>query len=118
LQQQTDTDSIKNSNLDKTAQAADAFLRKVEQICDDTTLKNHCSILRGYLKQGTYSKLPKTLSAISKEYKNDRLKIKQDTYVLQSRIGDIVSEYHNETNTTTDDAVIGTPKIIISETFK
>jgi superfamily II DNA/RNA helicase len=118
LQQQTDTSSIKNTNLDKTAQTADAFLRKIEQICDDTTLKNHCSILRSYLKQGTYSRLPKTLKAISQEYKNDRLKIKEDTYVLQSRIGDIVSEYHNDASSSTDDAVIGTPKIIISETFK
>jgi superfamily II DNA or RNA helicase len=118
LQQQTDTSSIKNTNLDKTAQTADAFLRKIEQICDDTTLKNHCSILRSYLKQGTYSRLPKTLKAISQEYKNDRLKIKEDTYVLQSRIGDIVSEYHNDASSSTDDAIIGTPKIIISETFK
>jgi hypothetical protein len=81
-------------------------------------LKNHCSILRSYLKQGTYSRLPKTLKAISQEYKNDRLKIKEDTYVLQSRIGDIVSEYHNDASSSTDDAIIGTPKIIISETFK
>jgi superfamily II DNA or RNA helicase len=118
LQQQTDSSSIKNTNLDKTAQTADAFLRKIEQICDDTTLMNHCSILHGYLKQGTYSRLPKTLKAISQEYKNDRLKIKEDTYVLQSRIGDIVSEYHNDASSSTDDVIIGTPKIIISETFK
>jgi superfamily II DNA or RNA helicase len=118
LQQQTDSDSIKTVNLDKTAQTADAFLRKIEQICDDTTLKSHCNILRGYLKQGTYSRLPKVLKAISQEYKNNRLKIKDDTYILQTRIGDIVSEYHNDANSSTESAEIGNPKIIISETFK
>jgi hypothetical protein len=118
LQQQTDSDSIKTVNLDKTAQTADAFLRKIEQICDDTTLINHCNILRGYLKQGTYSRLPKVLKAISQEYKNNRLKIKEDTYILQTRIGDIVSEYHNDANSSTESAEIGNPKIIISETFK
>jgi hypothetical protein len=118
LQQQTDSDSIKTVNLDKTAQTADAFLRKIEQICDDTTLKSHCNILRGYLKQGTYSRLPKVLKAISQEYKNNRLKIKEDTYILQTRIGDIVSEYHNDANSSTESAEIGNPKIIISETFK
>jgi hypothetical protein len=118
LQQQTDVDSIQNTNLDMNAQKADAFLRKIEQICEDTTLKSHCSILRGYLKQGTYSRLPKVIKAISQEYKNDRTKIKEDTYVLQTRIGEIVNEYHNNNSFTTDDAIIGTPQIIISETFK
>jgi superfamily II DNA/RNA helicase len=117
LQQQTDNESIRNVNLDKTAQMADAFLRKVEQICDDNTLKSHCGVLRGYLKQGTYSKLPKTLKAISQEYKNDRLKIKDDTYVLQRRIGEIVKEYHNESDSASEENAVGTPQIIISETF-
>jgi hypothetical protein len=74
-------------------------------------------VLRGYLKQGTYSKLPKTLKAISQEYKNDRLKIKDDTYVLQRRIGEIVKEYHNESDSASEENAVGTPQIIISETF-
>ena len=115
LQQQTDANSIRNVNLDKTAQTADAFLRKVEQICDDATLKSHCAILKNYIKQGTYAKLPKTLKAISSEYKNDRLKIKHDTYILQQRIGELVEEYHNNSNP--EESAIGAPSIIISETF-
>ena len=117
LQQQTDVNSIRNANLDKTAQTADAFLRKVEQICDDATLRSHCTILRNYIKQGTYAKLPKTLKTISSEYKNDRLKIKNDTYILQQRIGELVEEYHNSSNSSSDEAAIGTPSIIISESF-
>lgn len=117
LQQQTDVNSIRNANLDKTAQTADAFLRKVEQICDDATLRSHCTILRNYIKQGTYAKLPKTLKTISSEYKNDRLKIKHDTYILQQRIGELVEEYHNNTNSNSDETAVGTPSIIISETF-
>ena len=117
LQQQTDTNSIRNANLDKTAQTADAFLRKVEQICDDPILKSHCAILRNYIKEGTYAKLPKTLKNISSEYKNDRLKIKHDTYILQQRIGELVEEYHNNSNSSSTEAAIGTPSIIISETF-
>jgi hypothetical protein len=69
------------------------------------------------LKQGTYSRLPKVLKAISQEYKNNRLKIKEETYILQTRIGDIVSEYHNDANSSTE-TKIDTPQIIISETFK
>lgn len=117
LQQQTDVNSILNANLDKTAQTADAFLRKVEQICDDPILKSHCAILRNYIKEGTYAKLPKTLKNISSEYKNDRLKMKHDTYILQQRIGELVDEYHNNSNSSSNEAAIGTPSIILSETF-
>lgn len=117
LQQQTDVNSIRSANLDKTAQTADAFLRKVVQVCDDDTLRGHCEVLRNYIKTGTYAKLPKTLKRISAEYKNDRAKIKHDTYILQQRIGELVDEYHNSSNSNTDDVAIGTPSIIISETF-
>lgn len=118
LQQQTDVNSIRSANLDKTAQTADAFLRKVVQVCDDDTLRGHCEILRSYIKTGTYAKLPKTLKKISAEYKNDRAKIKHDTYILQHRIGELVEEYHNDTSSTHNDtAAIGAPSIIISETF-
>ena len=117
LQQQTDVNSIRNANLDKTAQTADAFLRRVQQHCDDATLSSHCDILRNYIKQGTYSKLPKTLKAISAEYKNDTLKMKYDTYILQQKIGALVEEYHNNSNSSSNEMAIGNPSIIISETF-
>lgn len=117
LQKQTDTESIKTVGLDQTASKARAFLRRVKQSCDDTTLKGHCDILNGYIEQGTYAKLPKVLKKMSAEYKNDPAKIKHDTYILQQRIGELVDEYHNSSNSNTDDVAIGTPSIIISETF-
>jgi superfamily II DNA/RNA helicase len=117
LVNQTDKDSIKTSGLDKTTQTAEAFLRKIKQICEDEKLRSDCQILHGLLEQGTFSKLPKTLKTISQEYKGDRIKIKEDTYTLQGRIGELVKEYHNEMRADDEDIVIGTPKIIISETF-
>ena len=86
IQAQTDTDSIKNKNLDTTAQIADKFLRTIEQVCEDDALKRDCGILRGYIKEGTYSRLPKSLKTISQEYKNNRMKIKADSRILANRI--------------------------------
>ena len=117
LQAQTDTDSIKNKNLDTTAQIADKFLRTIEQVCEDDSLKHDCGILRGYIKEGTYSRLPKSLKTISQEYKNNRMKIKADSRILANRIGELVEEYHHDKNSDSSKDDIGNPSIIISETF-
>lgn len=117
LQAQTDTDSIKNSNLDKTAQTADKFLRTVEQVCEDDALSRDCGILRNYIKEGTYSQLQRKLKTISQEYKNDRLKIKTDSRIIANRIADLVEEYHHAANSDSTKTDLGTPSIIISETF-
>lgn len=117
LQQQTDSDSIKNEGIDKPAQSADKFLRTILQVCQDEDLKHNCEILRGYIKQGTYEKLPRLLKTISQEYKDNRPKIREDEYVLQDRIAKLVEEYHHTDNQTVDEIQIGTPKIVISETF-
>ncbi len=117
LQAQTDSDSIKNKNLDTTAQIADKFLRTIEQLCEDDALKRDCSILRGYLKEGTYSQLQRKLKTISQEYKNNRLKIKAYSRILANRIGELVEEYHHGTSSNPDKIETGTPSIIISETF-
>ena len=117
IQAQTDSDSIKNKNLDTTAQIADKFLRTIEQVCEDDVLKRDCGILRGYIKEGTYSRLPKSLKTISQEYKNNRMKIKADSRILANRIGELVEEYHHENNTTSAIEELGNPAIIISETF-
>ncbi|MDE6336695.1 MAG: DEAD/DEAH box helicase family protein, partial [Muribaculaceae bacterium] len=82
LQAQTDSNSIKNVNLDKTAQIADKFLRTIEQVSEDEALKRDCSILRNYIREGTYARLPKSLKTISQEYKNDRMKIRNDGRIL------------------------------------
>lgn len=117
LQAQTDTDSIKNSNLDKTAQTADKFLRTVEQVCEDDALRRDCGILRNYIKEGTYSQLQRKLKTISQEYKNNRLKIKTDSRIIANRIADLVEEYHDEANSASAKTDLGIPSIIISETF-
>lgn len=117
LQAQTDSDSIKAKNLDTTAQIADKFLRTIEQVCEDDALKRDCGILRGYIKEGTYARLPKTLKTISQEYKNDRMRICSDSRLLANRIGDLVEEYHHTSSSDSSKTDIGNPSIIISETF-
>lgn len=117
IQAQTDSDSIKNKNLDTTAQIANKFLRTIEQVCEDDALKRDCGILRGYIKEGTYARLPKALKTISQEYKNNRMKIKADNRILANRIGELVEEYHHENNTASAKEELGNPAIIISETF-
>lgn len=117
LQAQTDSNSIKNANLDKTAQTADKFLRTIEQVCEDENLKRDCGILRSYIKEGTYVKLPKTLKTYSQEYKNDRFRIKGDSRIIANLISDLVEEYHHEISSKGNKADYGTPSIIISETF-
>lgn len=114
---QTDNNSIKLTNLDKTAQVADKFLRTVIQVCEDEDLKRDCSLLRNYIEQGTFSRLPKTLKTISQEYKNDRLKMREESRIIANRISDLVEEYHNPASTTSDNIEVGTPSIVISETF-
>ncbi|MDE5845637.1 MAG: helicase [Muribaculaceae bacterium] len=117
LQEQTDSDSIKSKNLDTTAQIANKFLRTIEQVCEDDALKRDCCILRGYINEGTYARLPKALKTISQEYKNDRVRIQADSRILANRIGSLVEEYHHELNSDSSKVAIGIPSIIISETF-
>ena len=117
LQDQTDAGSIKTVNLDKTAQTADKFLRSITQVCQDDNLKKNCNVLRDYIKEGTFSKLPRVLQTLSKEYKNDRQKIRDEEYTLQQRIAELVEEYHHSETESKEDTRPGTPKIIISETF-
>ena len=117
LQAQTDSNSIKNNNLDKTAQAADKFLRTIEQLCEDDALKRDCGILRNYIKEGTYARLPKSLKTMSQEYRGNRMKIKDDSRILANRISDLVEEYHHDSDSYFAKTDFGTPSIIISETF-
>ncbi len=118
LQAQTDIDSIQTVNLDKTAQTADKFLRTVQQACrDDASLIKDCGILRNYIKEGTYARLPRELKTISQEYKNDRMKMKADSRVLANRISTLIAQYHNSENVSIAMAEIGMPSIVLSETF-
>lgn len=117
LQDQTDAGSIKTVNLDKTAQTANKFLRSIIQVCQDDILKKNCNVLQGYIKEGTFSKLPRVLQTLSKEYKNDRQKMRSEEYTLQQRIAELVEEYHHSETESEEGTQSDTPKIIISETF-
>lgn len=105
------------ASLDKTAQVADKFLRTLSQVFRDPTIQANVRILRGYLGQGTYSQLPKALKALSQEYKNDRIKIRESEYRLQKAISGLVDEYHTDISSESVRKEISDPRIIISETF-
>ena len=115
-----DTSSINNirTDLDNTSREANKFLRTIKQITQDDELKSQCDILIGYINEGIYSQLPKYLKTLSREYKNDRMKIKEAEYKIQTSISELVAEYHTlnkEQRHETKD--ISNPQIIISESF-
>ena len=112
-----DAAKVDVSTLDKTAQVADKFLRTLIQVFADTTIMENVKILRGYLSQGTYSRLARELKTLSQEYKNDRIKIRESEYKLQKSISELVDEYHTNITTESVKKDVSDPKIIISETF-
>ena len=114
-----DTSSINRSDLDKTSLEANKFLRTIKQITTDSELKSQCDVLTGYINEGIYAQLPRYLKALSREYRNDRVKMKQDEYSLQNRISELLGEYQTMNKEQRHDAQdISNPQIIISESFK
>lgn len=113
-----DTYSINKKSVDKVSQEAGKFLRTVKQISEDAELKKLCDILTSYVKEGIYARLPRELRAISREYKNDRFRMKKDEYIIQKLISSLADEYRNTLTTEQKEAVINAdPKIIITESF-
>lgn len=114
----TSTLSANRKDLDKTSLEANKFLRNIKQITTDEELKSQCDILTGYINEGIYAQLPRYLKALSREYKNDKPKMKQDEYILQNKISELLGEYHTMNKEQRHDAQdISNPQIIISETF-
>ena len=114
-----DTSSINRTDLDKTSLEANKFLRTIKQIASDSELKSQCDVLMGYITEGIYSQLPRYLKTLSREYKNDRAKMKQDEYKLQTEISGLLKEYQTMNKEQRHDAQdISNPQIIISESFK
>lgn len=114
-----DTSSINRTDLDKTSLEANKFLRTIKQITNDNELRMQCDILTGYINEGIYAQLPRYLKALSREYKNDRSKMKQDEYNLEIKISELLNEYqtmNKEQRHSYQD--ISDPQIIISESFK
>lgn len=111
-----DTASAERTDLDRTSLEARNFLRSVKQVTGDNKLKEQCDILMGYINDGVYAKLPRYLKTLSREYKGDRAKMKNDEYRLQNEVNSLIGKYK------TQEAEQGrngpsAPQIIISETF-
>ena len=114
-----DTSSINRTDLDKTSLEANKFLNTIKQITTDSELKLQCDVLKGYINEGIYARLPRYLKALSREYKNDHEKMKQDEYELQTKITGLLKEYQTMNKEQRHDAQdISNPQIIISESFK
>ena len=110
--------SAKRSDLDKTSLEANSFLRAVKQITTDNVIKSECDILIGYINEGIYAKLPREIKTLSREYKGDRVKMKQDEYKIQNLIHDYLSIYHTNTKEQHKEILnASSPQIVISETF-
>lgn len=113
-----DISSINRTDLDKTSLAAIKFLRTIKQITPDRKLKSKCDTLMGYINEGIYARLPRYLKDLSREYKGNRAKMKQDEYILQNKISELYGEYQTMNKEQRHDAQdISNPQIIISETF-
>ena len=113
-----DTTSINRVDLDNTSLEANKFLRTIKQIASDNELKSQCDILIGYINEGIYAQLPRYLKALSREYKNDKAKMKQDEYSLQNKISELLGEYQTMNKDQRHEALdISNPQIIISESF-
>ena len=113
-----DTSSINRTDLDKTSLEANKFLRTLKQVTSDNELKTQCDVLIRYINEGIYAQLSRYLKALSREYKNDREKMKLDEYGLQTKISELLAEYQTMNKDQRHDAKdISNPQIVISETF-
>lgn len=114
-----DTSSINRTDLDRISLEANKFLRTIKQISTDSELKTQCDVLIGYINEGIYAQLPRYLKTLSREYRNNRTKIKQDEYLLQNKISELLDEYQTMNREQRHEAHdISNPQIIISESFK
>ena len=111
--QTKDTDVAKRPDLNRTALEANSFLRRIKQMTADEKLIEWCNILTVYINEGMYARLPRELKTLSREYKDDRVKMRTDEYKIQERIGKLLEEYQINTS----EKELSDPQIIISETF-
>ncbi len=113
-----DASSVNRKDLDRTSLEAMNFLRTVKQVVADSELKAKCDVLGGYVNEGIYAQLPRCLKALSREYKNDRVRIRQKEYSIQASIGKLLEEYRTMNREQRRDRLeLTEPQIIISETF-
>ena len=114
-----DSSSINRKDLDKTSLEARKFLNTLTQMIADSELISQCNVLKTYIEEGVYAQLPRRLKAMSREYRNDRAKIKSDEYRLQAEITNLFNEYQTMNREQRHGAQdVSSPQIIISESFK
>ncbi len=113
-----DTNTVVRNDLDKVSLEANKFLRTIKQITQDSQLKKSCDALMSFITVGVYQKLPRYIRELSREYKNDRVRMKQDEFLLSIKLDALVSEYNTQNKVKDGDRVtVGDPQIIISESF-
>lgn len=114
-----DTSSINRPDLDKTSLEANKFLRTIKQITTDSELVSQCNVLTGYINEGIYAQLPRRLKKLSREYKNDQKRIREEEYKIKVEIEGLFEEYQTmDKNQRHDAQDISNPQIVISESFK
>lgn len=114
-----DTSSINRPDLDKTSREANKFLRTIKQITTDSELVSQCNVLTGYINEGIYAQLPRRLKKLSREYKNDQKRIREEEYKIKEEIEGLFEEYQTmDKNQRHDAQDISNPQIVISESFK
>lgn len=114
-----DTSSINRPDLDKTSLEANKFLRTIKQIATDSELVSQCNVLTGYINEGIYAQLPRRLKKLSREYKNDQKRIREEEYKIKVEIEGLFEEYQTMDKEQRHDAQdISNPQIVISESFK
>ena len=114
-----DTSSINRPDLDKTSLEANKFLRTIKQITTDSELVSQCNVLTGYINEGIYAQLPRRLKKLSREYKNDQKRIREEEYKIKEEIKGLFEEYQTMDKEQRHDAQdISNPQIVISESFK
>lgn len=113
-----DTNTVVRNDLDKVSLEANKFLRTIKQITQDSQLMKSCDALMSFITVGVYQKLPRYIRELSREYKNDRVRMKQDEFLLSNKLDALVAEYNTQNKVKDGDRVtVGDPQIIISESF-
>lgn len=114
-----DTTGVQRNDLDNLSKEANKFLRTIKQVFNsDMRLKKTCDILISYIDEGIYAKLPRLLRDMSREYANDRSRIRLDESKIQTKLNALLNEYRTINQAQERDSQdISNPQIIISESF-
>lgn len=113
----SDTSTVNRSDLDKSSLEARKFLGYVKQVSDDNELNAQCDTLNAYINEGIYSKMPRMIKDLARNYKNDKRKIREDINQIKDKINKLHEEYQTLNKQQHEAKDIINPQIVISETF-